>query len=466
MLYFSEIEKDLEKQTTDNFREKNYQLFSQLKKTCIIIDDDPTGNQTVHGVPLLTQWDVDTLEDEFKKQTPLFFLLTNSRSLTEKEVVEIYTEVAKNIVKAAKQTGRDYTIISRGDSTLRGHFYTEVSTIKNIINNPLTVFAPVMFEGGRVTVNDIHYIKEKNQSLIPVSESSFANDHTFGYENSNLKKWIKEKTAQKNEVPKVHSFSVNAIRKKSVHSLSEEILKLNAVDYCIINALNYSDLDKIAQAFLLAEASGKEILYRTSSSFVPSYVGMASKDLLQASEIVNSDTQNGALIIVGSYVSKSSEQLKCVLEEEKKQNVHIELNTTEILSSSYQSYLRIIIHTIEKNIKSGNNIILSTSRAVKIGSTKEETIAIAKKISNALIAIVQQISCKPRYILSKGGITSHDIATKGLKMKKSITIGQVLPGIPVWQMGEETKFPNIGYIVFPGNVGEKDTLKQLINKLT
>jgi len=73
---------------------------------------------------------------------------------------------------------------------------------------------------------------------------------------------------------------------------------------------------------------------------------------------------------------------------------------------------------------------------------------------------------QPNYILVKGGITSHDIAIQGLGMKRSEVIGQLLPGVPVWKMGEETRFPNIKYIVFPGNVGGEKSLYQITQKLT
>ena len=67
--------------------------------------------------------------------------------------------------------------------------------------------------------------------------------------------------------------------------------------------------------------------------------------------------------------------------------------------------------------------------------------------------------------MAKGGITSSDVATKALKVKKAIVLGQVKPGIPVWRCGNESKFPSIPFIIFPGNVGENNTLTQIAKLL-
>lgn len=465
MKCISDIENKLPVLENTDYRIKCNLLFSKLNKTCIVIDDDPTGNQTVHNVPLLTDWSQELLEEEFKKKTPIFFLLTNSRSLTAKETQEVYIEIVENIKKASLKTGRGYSIISRSDSTLRGHFKTEVSTIQKIENkqNAITVFIPVMFEGGRVTAHDIHYIKEED-NLLPVSASPFAKDHTFGYQSSNLKDWIQEKTEGKVIASSIKSISLKELRSEAVERLADRINEIEKGTYLIANALDYRDLDKVSCAMLLAEKKGKEILYRTSSSFVPSYVGMPPKNLLKASEITNGATTIGGITIVGSYVPKSSSQLKNVLED--LENItQIEVEVSVVLTKDREQYLKTLVIAIDKSIASGKDVVIYTSRKLITGKSKKETIEIAFNISKALIYLIQQIKNRPKYILAKGGITSNDIAIKGLGMKRSITIGQILPGVSVWKMGEETRFPNIGYMVFPGNVGTKDSLKQLIKKL-
>jgi len=455
-LSFFEITNTIPVSDTTNYRSKNKILFQQLDRTCIIIDDDPTGNQTVYDIPLLTEWDENTIINEFKKKTPVFFLLTNSRSLTSEKVYLIYKEITENIVKAATVTKRNYTIISRSDSTLRGHFPIEIDSIKEAGNftNTITFFIPVMFEGGRVTINDTHYILDQ-ETLIPVNKTPFAKDHTFGYSEANLKEWLREKTEGKINPTMVYSFSLGHIRTMNTAILSEQITTIPTDSYSIVNAINYNDLDKVANALLLAEQSGKKILYRTSSSFIPSYIGIAPKKLIDPKDLINTDTKTGGLLVVGSYVPKSSTQLSYILKRFPEKNT---IATT--------SYITSIIAKTDDILAQGDDIIIYTSRKLITGATTTENAQIAAKVSEALIALINGISVRPKYIVSKGGITSHDLATKGLKMKRSTVLGQIIPGVPVWEMGNTTKFPKLPYIVFPGNVGDEKSLFTITQKLS
>jgi uncharacterized protein YgbK (DUF1537 family) len=250
-----------------------------------------------------------------------------------------------------------------------------------------------------------------------------------------------------------------------VEALSLKIKSIEYGKFCIINALNYNDLDKATQALLLAENSGKQILYRTSSSFVPSYIGLKPKPLLTSEALIDSKSKNGGLTIVGSYVAKSSSQLKYVLENTSKKEL-IEIDVEVILSDEAKAYLASIISKIDKAIESGKDVIVYTSRKLIIGKDADSNIDIASKVSQALVDLVHGIKIRPKYVLAKGGITSHDLATKGLKMQHSKVLGQILSGVPVWEMGAETKFPKLLYIVFPGNVGNEKSLSEIIQKLS
>tara|TARA_R110002096_G_scaffold9533_1_gene37565 strand:+ start:75839 stop:77239 length:1401 start_codon:yes stop_codon:yes gene_type:complete len=459
------ISEQLPLEDTSDYRSLNKTVFNNSNKTCVVIDDDPTGNQTVYDIPLLTQWDADSIINEFKNETPVFFVLTNSRSLTEEKSTLIYQEILKNILKASEITKRNFTIISRSDSTLRGHF-SEIETIKQSehFNDAMTVFIPVMFEGGRVTVNDIHYINE-NEHLIPVNQTAFSKDHTFAYTHANLKAYIEEKTKGRIKTDAIFSLDIESIRPLGVKALSTQISTIESGKFCIVNALNYNDLDKVAQALLLAEKSGKQIIYRSSSSFLPSYIGQKPRPLLTSKTLVGSKTGNGGLTIVGSYVPKSSSQLKHVIDNTFKKEL-IEIDVQVILSTVAKAYLASIISKIDTTIENGKDVIVYTSRKLITGNNADSNINIASKVSQALVALVNSIKIRPKYLLAKGGITSHDLATKGLNMQRSKVLGQILSGVPVWEMGAETKFPKLLYIVFPGNVGNEKSLSEIIQKLS
>lgn len=68
-----------------------------------------------------------------------------------------------------------------------------------------------------------------------------------------------------------------------------------------------------------------------------------------------------------------------------------------------------------------------------------------------------------------GGVDQHalltDIATLGVHVVRAGVRGQILSGVPVWELGEESRFPALTYIVFPGNVGGNDALTEVFTRL-
>src|SRR4029450_8432609 len=99
------------------------------------------------------------------------------------------------------------------------------------------------------------------------------------------------------------------------------------------------------------------------------------------------------------------------------------------------------------------------------GADASSTLAIGQRVSAGLVAVVRALTARPRYLLAKGGITSSDVATQGLGVRRAMVLGQILPGVPVWQLGAETRYPGLSYIVFPGNVGGPEALGQTVTAL-
>jgi uncharacterized protein YgbK (DUF1537 family) len=124
----------------------------------VVLDDDPTGTQTVHGVPVLTTWDVDALHTELQDPSPVCFVLTNSRSLPLAEARALNADIGRNLRAAAEQTGRAFAVVSRSDSTLRGHFPGEVDALAEALDQPVDAWLLIPFfeEGGRGYLKSRH----------------------------------------------------------------------------------------------------------------------------------------------------------------------------------------------------------------------------------------------------------------------------------------------------------------------
>jgi len=432
----------------------------KLNQTIVVLDDDPTGTQTVHDLYVLTDWSVDALEEQFRNKTELFYILTNSRSLTVSAANALAKEIGQNLMEASKRTGRDFLVVSRSDSTLRGHYPNEIETLAKSIEleDAVTFLVPAFFEGGRMTIHDIHYVLEKDR-LIPASETPFAEDNTFGFKNADLKKYVEEKTKGKIPQNDVCSISIKELRSLDIDNICRKISSFRTGSVCIINAISYKDLEVFTLAMY---RSGRQIILRSAASIVPVLAGIDKKPLLDA-KYFRQGSRGGVLTIVGSYVPKTTAQLDQL---KKVANAHfIELDINNILKESekFHSELVVIINDI---LASGENLVLYTSRKLVADIDPEKSLLIGQEVSNFITELIKAIKSRPKAILAKGGITSSDIATKALGVKKALVVGQVAAGVPVWELGKETKFPGISYVVFPGNVGDEGTLKEVFLKLT
>jgi len=429
-------------------------------KTIVILDDDPTGTQTFYDVPVVTSWELSVLEHEILN-SPVFFILTNSRSLQVEEANALGKLLGERLKTLSEKHNKQILVVSRGDSTLRGHYPNEVIKLAEGlgIENAQHVLAPAFFEGGRYTFNDMHYVKE-GDDFIPAAETPFAKDNTFGYKNSNLKDWIIEKYEEKIDAENIESLSVDALRKSPINDIISTIENSNH-SHIVVNATSYNDLQTVALASL---KSNKSLLFRTAASFVNAISGIETRDCLSKNEILTSNAGQGSLIVIGSYVPKTTAQLQVL--KDNSDAVFLELNVSNVQDSLlFEQDINHLSEKINQHIEANNHVVLYTSRTIIKGNTKAESLAIVNRVSNGLISIIKQLNTKPKYIVAKGGITSSDVATKGLNVKRAQVLGQILKGVPVWKLGNETKFPNMPYIVFPGNVGDNSALYQLTKLL-
>ena len=430
----------------------------------VILDDDPTGTQTVHGIPVLTSWSVPELKAELKASGPGFFILTNSRSLPAPQAKTLSREIGANLKRAAATADRQVQVISRSDSTLRGHFPGEVDALLDAMGTPglPRILAPCFFEGGRLTAGDIHYVSEGGQ-LVPAAETPYARDTVFGYSHSNLRDWVVEKTGGAIDAERILSISLETIRQGGPDRVAERLTTLPAGSFCIVNALEYRDLEVFAAGMLAAEEQGLRFVLRSAASIVRVRAGIGAKALLDRTALTAAN-RNGGLFVVGSYVPKTSAQLAALRAQPDMSG--IEIRVAELLDDDQQA-AAIASAADEANqaLMRGRDVVLFTSRELVIGSDAASSLDIGRRVSDSLIAIVERITCQPRYLVAKGGITSSDVATRGLGVRRALVMGQVLPGVPVWQLGKETRWPGMAYIIFPGNVGSDDALAEIRQRL-
>lgn len=439
--------------------------FERSGKTIVVLDDDPTGTQTCHDVIVLTSWKVQPLVDELKKNPSILFVLTNSRSVPEREAIAMAGEIGKNLLEAVRITGRPVAVISRSDSTLRGHFPAEVQAIGRALGQEeaITVLVPAFIEGGRFTIDDVHYIQEQGD-LVPVAETPFARDPVFGYAHSNLRDWVEEKTSGAVRATDVVSISLKDIRLRGPEAVAEKLAACAPGQVCIANACSYKDLEVLVMALLLAEKRGQKIIYRTSATFVSIRAGIAPGKIYKPQD-GETRAASGSLTVVGSYVPKTTRQLEYVLARHTHHS--IEVHVPELLrSTDTTAYRHLIVGQANDLLAGGMDVIIHTSRRLETGKDAESTLLIHRAVSGFLVSIVKELQVRPAFIIAKGGITSSDLATKALSAERALVLGQAIAGVPVWRLHSKCKFPGLIYVVFPGNVGDEKALMDVWNAMT
>jgi uncharacterized protein YgbK (DUF1537 family) len=437
-------------------------------RTVVVLDDDPTGTQTVHDVPVLTEWSAATLRTELAHRPPILFILTNSRSLDLSAAQAINTEIGRNLVAAARAANREFVVISRSDSTLRGHYPGEVDALAAALGGHFdaTLIIPYFLEGGRYTIGNVHYVAD-GDLLVPAAETPFARDAAFGYTSSNLRHWVEEKSHGRVPAEDVASLTLQHIRTAGPPGVAETLLELTSGRICVVNALSMRDIEVVVSGILEAEAQGKHFLYRTAASFVQVRAGQAPRPLLTRADL-ELPAQGGGLFVVGSHVPKTSGQLAALLEQTAIERV--EIDAAALLDDKHQfDAIASAASAATDALRHNRDIVLYTSRNVigsnSAGDSAAHSLAIGQRISSGLVAIVQGLGARPRYLVAKGGITASDIATKALKLRRATVLGQILPGVPVWRAGSESVYPDLAYVVFPGNVGGEDALVRIQREL-
>lgn len=449
-------------------RKDNVKKFLQASKArnlgaVIVLDDDPTGTQTVHGIPVLTQWSQEHIEEELRKGTPLFYILTNSRSLDTEPARELASEIGRNICEAAEKMRKKCWVISRSDSTLRGHYPSEVQALKSGLaySQAIHFIVPAFFEGGRYTVDDVHYVQKDNQ-LIPAALTPYAQDKVFGFRSSNLRNWVEEKTKGRVQAAEVASIGLEELRRLN---LLELILKLQAMEMgstCVVNAAHYSDLQFFALGLL---ESGIQPVLRTAASFVAALATLEDKALLLGADVVVPGGRGG-LVVVGSYVPTTTSQLEHLLQHLPDLDP-VKVDVRKILQNpSNDQLIASIARYIDERLLSGDDVVLYTSRELVADRSASENQEIGRKISAVINGIVGSLGVQPKFLVTKGGITSSDVATKSLGVQRAMVEGQIIKGVPVWKLGAETKFPGLSQVIFPGNVGTESSLTEVVKKLS
>jgi len=407
----------------------------------VVIDDDPTGSQTVHDCLLLLKWDCSTLAKGFESKSNLFFILANTRSLSENGAKLTIEEICKNLktVITSQAYEEEIIFISRGDSTLRGHNYLEPIALNSCLGPfDATFHIPAFIEGKRFTINGSHFVDKT-----PISQTIFAKDKIFGYQTSNVKNLLFQQSKSQINFEDIQNLllsDIEMLNDEENNIVFTTLKNLKNNKHIIVDVKNYSHLNKFSLV-IKKLTKHKKFLFRTAASFISS---IYEKKSVSQCEIFFSNLRIRnkeksflpGLIIVGSYVELSSIQLNKLIEISN--CIPIELDVFEFfkITSSDNNHKRRnifknkFLKEIRFSFEKGKTPVLFTSRKL-MSLDSSELFNFYNLLACFIAELVADLKYEIGYLISKGGITTNLILSKGLNADYVYLEGQILTGISV-----------------------------------
>jgi uncharacterized protein YgbK (DUF1537 family) len=298
-----------------------------------------------------------------------------------------------------------------------------------------------------------------------VSSGESARDATFGYRSSRLSEWAEEKSGGRIRADSVVNVGLNDIR--SANAPLADLLRASSEgQLVVIDAVVDDDLRAATTSVLEAERAGVRLLYRVGPSFVRARLGQDARPPISDDElrrIVGARMGHG-LIVVGSHVGTTSRQLARLAES--RELTLIELDVSQVVDGNAEARLDEIASEAASELQV-RPVVIHTSRALVTAETAEASLDISRRVSAALTESVRRTVQlhTPRFVVAKGGITSSDIATTALEIDRAWVRGSLLPGIvSLWQAASGPS-EGLAYVVFAGNVGNDDSLAQVVDRL-
>ena len=446
------------------------------RRVLVVLDDDPTGTQSVADLPVLTDWSVESMQWALSQERPAVYVMTNSRSLDPDDAAQRNREVAEAAFAASERTGIRVDFVSRSDSTLRGHFPLEPQVLAQCIAEhdgervDGIVIVPAFGDAGRITVGGIHYAGSMADGFTACGETEFARDATFGYRSSRLAEWVEEKSEGAIPASAVIEIPLGELR-TDLDAVVARLRSASDEQPIVPDIVDEYDLRRFSLALQQAEDAGSRFIYRVGPPFVRARIGqdvhppLESEDLAAIRKGGLAEDAVGGLIMVGSHVQQTTRQLEAL--RALREPVELEIDVRTVLSEGRDAHLDEIVEQAVAQLAKGN-VVVRTSRTLVTGSDAADSLAIARAVSDAVVEVVQRVlvASPPRFVIAKGGITSSDVAARGLSMTKAFVRGPMLPGIVSLWEPVEGPARGIPYIVFAGNVGDQNSLAEVVDKLS
>ena len=456
----------------------------------VVIDDDPTGSQTVHSCPLLLRWDEAALRQGLRHPSPLVFVLANTRALTPEAAASRNREIVDALVRAMVAEGlqeHELLLVSRGDSTLRGHGVLEPQELaqaweKHFAAVDATLHVPAFLEGGRTTVNGVHLLHGE-----PVHTTAFAQDRLFGYGTSDLAEWLEEKSAGQIAADAVVRIPLALLEAERSADLLECLEALQHNQSVVVDATCPEQLRELGVAIRRLQGR-KRFLFRSAASLLNGLVDSGPLPLgpqpLDARGLVGLRRRDSSgqplpgLVVVGSHVTLADQQLKSLLASERCRGIELPVaRIARVLEGGSPDFLLPDLEAewrrqLERALEAGLTPVLFSSRGeLEFGAgaaSAARRLRFGMELASLMARLLAGVAPRLGYLISKGGITTGTLLVEGLGLEAVQLEGQLLPGLSLVRpilsldqiLGQLEPSESLPVITFPGNLGEPGTLTE------
>ena len=414
----------------------------------VVLDDDPTGVQTLSGIRVLLEWTTDRLRETLERARSVH-VLTNSRAYPADEARAIVHSAAS----AAHAAAPDSTIVLRGDSTLRGHVLEEYLAVggSRAADGYRPLFlAPALPSAGRVTIGGVQFL-ERDGRRLPVHLTEFARDGQFSYASSRLLEWAEERSqglfAARDGI-EVGLGSLRSIGPDAVVEAARRSCAAHSPTAVALDVETDADVELVAEGFRRAIRSGSDVVLRCGPAVAGALGGATAS---RAPELPASER---VLVVCGSYVSQSVRQVASVVARHPTAVVEVD---PLVLASPERKQRAAIGDEVARRLDSPGLAVVAVS------ATRPPTLAglaAGLEVARGLAELVRYVDRPGLFVVLKGGVTSAVALREGLGAVQATIEGPVLPGVALWSIADPT--PR-SVLVVPGNVGDDGLLVRLID---
>ena len=422
--------------------------------TYVVLDDDPTGVQTLAGIRVLLAWDADRVRAALHDR-PAVHLITNARALAPERV----QPVIEDATRAALAGAPGARIVLRGDSTLRGHLLEEYLGVRDVLGGqawPVLLLVPALPSAGRVTVGGVHLF-ERDGIRIPLHETEYARDGVFAYRSARLLDWAEERSSGLFRASAGAELPLDALRSGGSAAVAQALSALAATGEptaFVPDAETDADLELVAAGFDAAVGRGAGVIVRCA----PAFAGVLAHTTATASAPLPAQG-DGVLVVCGSYVAQTTRQLWRLLD------VHpgslAEADVVALVGSEPSGEIARLAAETSSRLAADGLAGLATPRARPDGTTSLDA---GERIALNLARVVARLDPRPSVVVAKGGITSAVTLRDGVGADEAEVLGPVEPGVSRWAARWPDGVP-LDYLVVPGNVGDDQLLARLVGSI-